>query len=144
MKSTDQRIPSHFEVSIGGFGGRCYRVAWTAGALRYYVSDYVSDGYPIDRLEAVIEPTSGGWERFWAAMGEVELWTWNASYNAPGILDGTQWEVTIERGERRVASSGSNRYPGYREEGVDDGHVTSRFERFTGAVSALIGGQPFE
>lgn len=140
MESTGQQAPSHLDISIGGYGGTCYRVTWEGSALRYYVSEW----HPPDRLEAVIEPTQEGWERFWAAMDEVGLWTWKASYHAPGVMDGTQWDVEMKRGRRHVKTSGSNRYPGYREEGVEDGMPTQRFERFTKAVSALIGGRPFD
>jgi hypothetical protein len=139
MKPTSELTPDHFDISIGGYGGTCYRVAWEDGALHYYVSE----GFPIDHLSAEVEPTPSDWERFWTVMDEVKLWTWEASYHAR-ILDGTQWEVEIEQGSRHIESSGSNRYPGYREEGVEDGYATNRFERFTKGVSTLIGGRPFE
>jgi hypothetical protein len=132
--------PSHFQLSIGGYGGMNYRVEWDGSSLHYYTADW----HPADRLTATVEPSPSDWQQFWQAMDEVELWAWKERYFAPGVMDGTQWEVEIEWAGRCASSGGSNRYPGYEEEGVEDACETRRFERFTEAVSKLVGGRAFE
>ena len=58
-------------------------------------------------------------------------------------MDGTQWEVEIRQGDRRISASGSNRYPAYEDESVQVGRQTQRFKHFAIAGRELLGGRPF-
>jgi hypothetical protein len=96
--------------------------------------------YKDNRAEApeILSPTAEDWERFWIATEACDLWNWTPSYHDSDILDGTQWEVEITLGRRRLKSSGSNAYPG----GNSDGRSDS-FMRFLRAVRKLLGGRQF-
>ena len=70
-------------------------------------------------------------------MREPEVWQWEAQYPDPGVMDGTQWSVHLAKGDREVASTGSNAYPG--SEGPEPSET---FRRFREAVQALVGDRP--
>ena len=112
-------IPSRLLVTIGGFGGPHYEVRWSRRKLRYHS----------DELQAAVMPTDEAWKSFWAALDRINVWGWAAHYDDLEILDGTQWELDLSNGTRRVKCSGSNAYP-------------PEFEQFLAAVEALVG-QPF-
>jgi hypothetical protein len=143
-ETADQPVhPSHFDVFLGGFGEPNYRIVWDGSALWYYTDDFAAPKEDDEPTEILI-PSKSQWHNFWQEMDAVGLWTWRPSYNAPDIMDGTQWEVEIEWGTRAVSSSGSNRYPAYEEESVEAGGQTQRFERFAQAIRELLGDRPFD
>jgi hypothetical protein len=125
-------------VAIGGPLGPSYWVRWDAEekALRYR-----SEEDPEVRAaeEALVRPDEAAWERFWAALDGVEVWSWDERYEDPDVLDGTGWFLEIAAGGRRVASSGRSAYPGGRGAG-DPG---PDFLRLCAEVSALLGRRPF-
>ncbi|MDA8669186.1 hypothetical protein N9M26_06040 [Alphaproteobacteria bacterium] len=52
------------------------------------------------------------WEEFWKTIDEIDAWRWGKDYFNQDILDGTQWELVIDRkGKRRRRVFGSNDYP---------------------------------
>lgn len=56
--------------------------------------------------------SSKQWEEFWKVIDEIDAWRWNKDYFNQDILDGTQWELVIDRnGKRRRRIFGSNDYP---------------------------------
>lgn len=82
------------------------------------------------------EPPPAAWERFWAVVDRLDVWGWAESYEMPDVMDGTYWSVALDRGERRVRSSGANAYP----DGDDPGRD---FRALCRAVSRLAGGRTF-
>jgi hypothetical protein len=111
----------------------------------YYVVNAPGDGslfwsFTVGRdTEAEsFEPPPAAWGRFWAVVDRLDVWTWAESYEWPGeVMDGTYWSVALERGDRRVRSSGSNAYPDGAEPGRD-------FRALCRALSRLAGGRTFE
>jgi hypothetical protein len=144
MAEADQPAhPRRFDVFRGGCGQPNYQVVWDGDVLHYYMSDFAP---PQERGEPteIVKPSEHQWRRFWHEMEAVELWAWQPSYHARGIMDGTQWDVEIERGARAVSARGSNRYPAHSEERAEDGHRTERFERFAQAIRELLGDRSFD
>ncbi len=63
------------------------------------------------------------------------------SYEDQRILDGTQWELAIDYGIKKISTSGSNSYPGANN--VDmllDWEDTPVFDDFLHAFNLLLGG----
>lgn len=125
----DGVVPSRFLITIGGFTGSNYEVRLVRGRLRYQSER----GGP----SKMVSPTEEDWQQFWAAVQRCDLWNWEARYDNPGILDGTQWKVVITLGSRRLQSFGSNAYPG-----GDEGGGSKPFQRLLQAVRKLVGGNP--
>ncbi len=123
-------VPTRFRISIGGFGGPRYEVRLVNGRLQYRTD--------VTNLPEMLSPAAKEWERFWAAAERCDLWNWAPRYDDPDICDGTQWEVEVMLGARRLRSSGSNAYPG----GVGTGY-SKAFKLLTQAVRKLLGGRSF-
>lgn len=111
--------PIRLVASIGGFHGPNYAVHWIDNKLQYRT----------DESRASVVPSASDWETFWGSLDKIWVWSWQASYDDPDILDGTQWALDISDGSRSVRCTGSNRYP-------------RSFQKFLKAVGALVG-QPF-
>ncbi len=75
------------------------------------------------------------WRRFYRLLEELDVWNWRETYENAGILDGSQWELEIVCGGRRVRSYGSNAWPG---ETPGDGHSHHAFRRLERAIEELI------
>jgi hypothetical protein len=63
------------------------------------------------------------------------------SYEDQRVLDGTQWELAIDYGIKKISTSGSNSYPGTNN--VDmllDWEDTPVFDDFLHAFNLLLGG----
>ncbi|NBC29186.1 MAG: hypothetical protein GVY29_04245, partial [Spirochaetes bacterium] len=97
--------PDHFEVFLGGYGQSNYRIVWDGDPLQYQMDDFAPPDDHSDPAER-IEPSKDQWRRFWHEMEAVELWAWQPSYHARGIMDRTQWDVEIERGARAISARG--------------------------------------
>lgn len=133
------KLPTTFEISIGGFMGPSYNLKIESEALIYTAYD---SGYS-DPKTSKINPSSRKWGNFWKKLDQLNVWGWQPDYENPGVMDGTGWSVDIEFGDRKIHSGGSNNYPGGEEDDPDleEGSV---FRRFLKAVQNLIGGFPFE
>lgn len=58
------------------------------------------------------QTSSEQWDEFWRVIDEIDAWRWGKDYFNQDILDGTQWELVIDRkGKRRRRIFGSNDYP---------------------------------
>jgi hypothetical protein len=123
-------VPRRFRISIGGFGGPHYEVRLVNGRLRYQAD--------FSTLPEKISPTAKEWETFWATVQRCDLWNWALHYDDSDICDGTQWEIEVTLGERRLRSSGSNAYPG----GEGTGY-SKCFRLLLRAVRKLVGGRSF-
>ncbi len=74
------------------------------------------------------------WAGLWRRLEKsgCDLWNWRKSYFDPEIMDGTQWELKIRKGGRKLKSHGSNAFPGGDEEG-------NEFDLFLGELQSLLG-----
>lgn len=107
--------PVRLVVTIGGFGGPHHEVRWQRGKLWYRT----------DESTVPVVPSADEWERFWTAIDHIGVWSWEARYDDLDVCDGTQWEIDIRQGSRRVRCFGSNAYP-------------EPFQEFLAAVKALV------
>jgi hypothetical protein len=88
---------------------------------------------------AALEPTPEMWAAFWETLDRLNAWSWDGhSYESPGVLDGTYWEIRAALGSRRLEASGANGYPD--AAGPEPGRS---FRAFCRAVSRLAGGREF-
>jgi hypothetical protein len=132
--------PQVLEVYIGSFGSASYGLWWDGERLVY--ESFLS-GYE-ERHESTIEPSDAQWARFWQTMDELEVWSWEGSYD-PGarfradnvIRDGTYWSLTLAHAGRTVESGGDSGGPGRTD--MDE----TKFDAFADAVSRLTGGYAF-
>lgn len=105
-------LPTLFIFEICSFSGTGYRVKWRDGALTY------SKGPSIYHETATSKPLSReDWSHFWCKLlaDDVSLWDWKSRYDNPAVLDGTQWELTIEQGQYQKRIYGSNAFPGWND-----------------------------
>lgn len=128
----DAAIPQRFLFSIGGHGGDSYEVRWD-GEMAVFV--HRSARNKLLALERVA-PAPIDWKRFWEWMDEHGCWEWpEVCVNKMDVMDGTHWNLVIETADRRMASSGSNAYPG--SETAEPGEV---FRAFVKQIERLLGG----
>ena len=66
-------------------------------------------GHFVDYNVSDISPDAS----FLEMLDDLHLGEWNKKYDNPYVLDGTQWELTLEfsNGRRKVCFYGSNKYP---------------------------------
>ncbi|WP_275100335.1 hypothetical protein [Sedimenticola hydrogenitrophicus] len=117
--------PQRLDIELGSFGVDGFHLEYRDGQLRYgrgggYYREY----------ETVAPPSEPQLLAFRNALEALDVWHWQRSYDNIAVLDGTQWEVTINWGRKRVSSHGSNAYP-------------RQFGAFLDAVRALIHPHPF-
>ncbi len=124
--------PTTLSIAIGGYTGNSYAVEMTEDGLIYRSFSY---GYEPNQVMPVT-PDGEAWDAFRQALDDLDVWNWRPDYVNESIMDGTNWHVEIEWGEKRVQSGGSNGYPGGRES-------SRQFSGFLKAVSQLIGGRAF-
>jgi len=92
----------NLNFSIGGFGSKNYKIF-------NKVFDLVVE---VDFFPTCHSLSKDKWEEFWTVIDEIDAWRWNKDYFNEGVLDGTQWELVIDRkGKRRRRIFGSNDYP---------------------------------
>ena len=132
-------MPLSLDFSIGGYSGPCHNVKLKKGTLTYQYSD---GGNYFNPLEATaVIPTKRKWINFKKKLDIIEVWAWDARYDNPNVLDGTQWELEIDYGSKKISASGSNSYPGANN--VDmllDWEDTPVFDNFLHALNLLLGG----
>jgi hypothetical protein len=88
-------------------------------------------------------PEPKKWDRFWMVCERANIWRWEKSYDAYGIVDGTSWAIHIKIGDREIHSEGSNAYPGD-DFSKNKEEYPKPFRTFLRAVSRLANGLPFE
>lgn len=134
MMVEPDRTPSELRVFFGGFHASTFRLELTNGVLLYG-----ADRQPLEPLEP--QPTLQQWKAFRDALDSAKVWSWQASYHDPTVLDGIQWELKVVYRDRRLDSAGSNRYPGSSES--HPMRAGKAFTKMLAACSALAGGRPF-
>ena len=131
--------PLTLEFSIGGYSGPCHNVKLENEKLTYQHSN---DGYCTNSSEVtVVIPTNRKWINFKKKLDIINVWGWDSRYEDQRILDGTQWELEIDYGIKKISTSGSNSYPG--ADNVDmllDWEDTPVFDDFLHALNLLLGG----
>jgi len=97
--------------SIGGFSGDYERIIWQNDKLYHFFERNFNDE-ELDKVLDFSTPSTKDWDEFWDAVDTLKVWSWKKNYNNDDVLDGTQWELTINRaGRRRRRIFGSNAYP---------------------------------
>ena len=88
--------------SIGGFGSENHKIFNEDFDLIVEI-DFHPTRHSISKEK---------WEEFWNTIDQLNIWKWGKDYFNADILDGTQWELVIDRiGKRRRRIFGSNQYP---------------------------------
>ena len=95
-----------FSFEYGGFGSDQYKI------YNSNLDIIVEINHQGINHEEFNQTSSEQWDEFWRVIDEIEAWQWDKDYFNEGVLDGTQWELVIDRkGKRRRRIFGSNDYP---------------------------------
>jgi hypothetical protein len=116
----------------------------------FYLGNYAGGAFSV-RLNAdtlIVEETGGGnfsgspriispgkerWELFWKEIGEIGVWSWDATYTNPhGCCGVTYWHLILETGSRAITCSGEDRFPG-----GDTPEITHEFRALVNAIKTL-------
>ncbi len=131
--------PLKLEFSIGGFFHGSLYVKLINGQLMYYRSHAPLPWHQINAKE--ILPTVQQWIDFKTVLNSINAWEWVPDYFTPGVCDGTQWELKINYGNKRIKSSGCNAYPGTKDDDmIFNLSRTPEFTAFVDALGLLLGG----
>jgi hypothetical protein len=131
--------PLTLEFSIGGFFAENHRVKLENGQLMYQYCDAPLSWDQIDAKQ--ILPTVEQWIDFKKALNSINAWEWAPKYFTPDVCDGTQWELKINYGNKRINSYGSNAYPGTKDDDmIFNLSRTPEFTAFVDALGLLLGG----
>ena len=96
-----------FLFEYGGFGSDNYKIYNNDIDLIVEINHH-----RINHEEFNHQISSEQWDEFWKVIDNLDAWRWNKDYFNQDILDGTQWELVIDRkGKRRRRIYGSNDYP---------------------------------
>ena len=71
------------------------------------------------------KPNPEKWSAFLAELDELQVWDWKASYHRTDMCDGSQWELQLAIGDKKVKSYGAGLFP-------------EKFEQFKEALNALL------
>jgi len=129
--------PTQLLVHIGGFGGPNYSVELKGDTVIYQAT-----GAGISREKNVsIHPDQATWSRFLKEINEAKLYRWSKDYPNHGVMDGTQWSITMEIDGRKIYSRGSNNYPtdGNEAKPTNSAENSRSFNLFCEAISHLVG-----
>ena len=96
-----------FSFEYGGFGSDNYKIYNNGIDLIVEINHH-----RINHEEFNRQTSSEQWDEFWKIVDEIDAWRWGKDYFNQEVLDGTQWELVIDRkGKRRRRIFGSNDYP---------------------------------
>jgi hypothetical protein len=162
-QSRPKALPERLRISIGGFFGPCYCVAFKKGRLIYtYLPsrDSLSEGLDLGPLLELgvdmgpllelagsqtqreeIQPSAERWQTFRKELNRLNVWSWQAKYSNPAVCDGTGWSAEIVYSDRSLVSSGDNCFPGWdgRAVPITGNETDNTFENFCHEVARLIG-----
>ena len=131
--------PLTLEFSIGGFFAENHRVKLENGQLMYQYCDAPLSWDQIDAKE--ILPTVEQWIDFKTVLNSINAREWAPNYFTPGVCDGTQWELKINYGNKRIKTYGDNAYPGTKDDDmIFNLSRTLEFTAFVDALGLLLGG----
>ena len=131
--------PLTLEFSIGGFSQESLYVKLINGQLMYY---HYHAPLPWDQADAKqILPTVEQWIDFKTVLNSINAWEWDSDYFTPDVCDGTQWELKINYGNKRIKTYGDNAYPGTKDDDmIFNLSRTPEFTAFVDALGLLLGG----
>ena len=96
-----------FSFEYGGFGSDQYKIYNDNLSIVVEINHH-----RINHEEFNQQILPEKWYEFWKVIDEVDAWRWGKDYFNQDILDGTQWELVIDRkGKKRRRIFGSNDYP---------------------------------
>ena len=131
--------PLTLEFSIGGFFAENHRVKLENGQLMYQYCDAPLSWDQIDAKQ--ILPTVEQWIDFKTVLNSINAWEWDSDYFTPDVCDGTQWELKINYGNKRIKTYGDNAYPGTKDDDMNFNlSRTPEFTAFVDALGLLLGG----
>ena len=81
-----------------------------------------------------VSPSNEDWRQFWRVVDNVKVWEWLPGYDNELVLDGVQWSLKLERHGQKIASNGSNAFPGFAGPEFPD---TCDFAKFLDAIQIL-------
>ena len=93
---------------IGGFSGDNIKIKSNGNELEVEMSDNPSPN-SINFYSYLID--NNQWQEFWDEIDKQGIWNWKKSYSDNTILDGTQWELHLEKDGKIKKIWGSNDYP---------------------------------
>lgn len=110
----DARIPAISKVifGIGGFFGGYETCTITVDEIHIHFDvEHSLILKPSNLLDGLDYPCDK--DEFLDGLREIHIGEWRTNYMNPYVLDGTQWELTIEfsDGHKPFKSGGSNAYP---------------------------------
>ena len=97
---------------------------------------------PWDQADAKeILPTVQQWIDFKTVLNSINAWAWDPDYFTPEVYDGTQWELKINYGNKKIKTYGDNAYPGTKDDDmIFNLSRTPEFTAFVDALGLLLGG----
>jgi len=99
--------PFVFSFEYGGFGSDQYKIYNDNLSIVIEINHHRINHEALNR-----QISSEQWDEFWKVIDEIDAWRWDKDYFNQEVLDGTQWELVIDRiGKRRRRIFGSNDYP---------------------------------
>lgn len=95
------------ELFVGGYSGKNHKIVSDGNMVFFYKEDT-----PQWREEnkRIFIPSKKKWEKFWCFINSVVL-QWNLEYLNSSVCDGTQWELTLNKGKLQMKYCGSNAFP---------------------------------
>ena len=124
--------PSAFHFCIGGYFG-----GYETWKLREGQVVICKDDHKHEPEEYCCCPSAADWQIFWETIEELGVWQWQRRYDTPGILDGTDWSLTLRYEKQRLRTSGCNGYP--QAKGAGSTYERSGLEAFVQALGRLTG-----
>ncbi len=101
-------MPIKLNFSIGGFSDCTRFIRLVNETLQYGESVGAPEqGW----VQGTVVPNEREWIVFKKSLDDIGVWKWKKRYINSNILDGTQWELVIEYGDKKLKSYGSNSYP---------------------------------
>lgn len=134
------QIPNKFSAYIGGFMGASYSVELHDGALSYTIYE---KGH-MNPKQKTITPTESQWREFRQTLDDLRIWNWHTDYPTNVVVDGTQWSLDIAYADRALHAHGDNNYPDDTGKPNGDTKSSKAFDRYSGAVQKLLGGEAFQ
>lgn len=118
--------PPRVSAAIGGYMGESYEIEGDNSSVLYRRFER---GYQLSEERQVVLARHA-WSQFLHELEAFGVWSWEARYEDPGVVDGTSWSLSLIGRGKRIVSNGTNAYP-------------AGFDGFCEAVSRLVGDLPF-
>ena len=137
--------PSKFEfILIEGSAGASYALRLEGSVLKYLKTppDHKGQGFGLDRIHR-FTPSEGEqreltisvdkWKKFYQDIDELGIWSWQAHYDDPNVMQGFQWSIHFNFEDKEIRCGGANAYPGEKSIGY-----TEEFKTLLVAINKLL------